>query len=190
MVGEMEAWDDACWELATKLEQYPSGERIWNAYWRTLIFNRETVGVEATEKLEIAYKIWMSMFITFNETLELSRANMVPTNAGGDATPMPEPTGWGLDWLGGKLSNRWQRTSVMFKKAKNLAIIKEQGKVSAPFDSAFKRYSFGRKFCTTKYGYMGWVPFGAQTGDPSCVISTDANSPSSFGAARMGMAIG
>jgi hypothetical protein len=164
---EMETWDDACWELATNLEQYPTGERIWSAYWRTLICNMESVGVEATENLENAYKTWISLYITRNKVFELFKTHIVPTDVRENATT-PKPRGWILGRLATNLSNSWQKTSVMFKAATQLAILKQQAKLSAPFDSAFKRYSFGRKFCTTECGYMGWVPFDAQTGDQLC----------------------
>jgi len=167
---EMEAWDDECWELVRNLEQYPTGENIWSAYWRALICNTERVGVEATENLEIAYKTWMSLYITGNECFELFKTHMVPAHADADGNPTstPESRGWILSRLATELSNRWQKTSVMFQTLTKHAIMQQQAKVSAPFDSAFKRYSFGRKFCTTEHGYMGWVPFNAKTGDQLC----------------------
>ncbi len=39
---------------------------------------------------------------------------------------------------------------------------------SAPFENAFKRYCFGRKFCTTTNGYMGWVSSKALKGNCLC----------------------
>jgi hypothetical protein len=39
-----------------------------------------------------------------------------------------------------------------------------------PFLSAFGRYSFGRKFCTTRGGVIGRVPLGAERHDVLCVF--------------------
>ncbi|KAK5085250.1 hypothetical protein LTR05_004531 [Lithohypha guttulata] len=39
-----------------------------------------------------------------------------------------------------------------------------------PFDSLFGQWCYGRKFFSTKRGYMGWVPEGAQAGDRLCVF--------------------
>ena len=38
------------------------------------------------------------------------------------------------------------------------------------FESLFTQYCYGRKFFTTKAGYMGWVPEEAITGDEICVF--------------------
>lgn len=78
---EMEAWDDACWDLV--IDSGPShiyaatGQHKFEAYWRTLIFDTdpENRGAVAPPELKSSYEHWASSFGTLNnlERLQTER---------------------------------------------------------------------------------------------------------------------
>ncbi len=126
---EMEAWDDACWDLVVK--SGPShiyaatGQHLFEAYWRTLIFDTdpENRGAIAPPELKSSYEHWASSFGTTNE---LERLN----------TEQPPGYGWAkaLDLVG---------------------VGTVQAMRGQAFDTAFRTYAAGRKFCATGRGYIG-----------------------------------
>lgn len=163
---ETEAWDDACWELANALGEYPNGEELFDAYWRTLVFNTERLGSVAPPDLKISYMAWISLFMTGNEIRGLCQQPQQPVRD--DVRPKSTRT-WG--WMNGftnKIATKWRGVALTTKLLWKLEIAKRQSKAGERFDDAFKRYSFGRKFCITANGYMGWAPSEAKIDDLVC----------------------
>jgi hypothetical protein len=160
---EMDAWRDACWALAEKLNEYPTRENMFEAFWCTLICNTADAGSEASQEFEFAYGTWVGVFVSCIEILEIIRPYVqAPKN---EANPTPSSTWGGLGGLATRISNTWRLFTTESKLMYKLGILKQQVKSSAPFEKAFKQYSLGRKFSTTTSGYMGWVPSEAREGD-------------------------
>jgi hypothetical protein len=65
--SEMVAWHDLCWELVKPLTPYPTGEILFEAYWRTLIFNTSPGGSVAPPEYGFSYTSWISSFTTAKE---------------------------------------------------------------------------------------------------------------------------
>jgi len=145
----MKAWDDSCWDLAERM--YPSqqmpypptGENLFEAYWRTLIFDTDSEhrGCRASPELGQVYKIWVSGFTTSYEVTK--RLEEQPPGGTGQ-----------LDL---------EALSQSFR-------LVAQVRASYPFETAFQDYSSGRKFCATKKGYLGWVSVAARPGDTVCYL--------------------
>ncbi|KAF2399295.1 HET-domain-containing protein [Trichodelitschia bisporula] len=152
---EMEGWDDACWELATTLDPYPTGEHIFDAYWRTLIFNREERGVAAPADMKRAYSLWASVFGTFNEFADSVKRDAAAGSGGADPPKRSLWSWW--EWLRGVFGLFWK-----------LGTLQNQIKGAERFSSAFRTFSVGRKFFASKDGLMGWVPATACEGDVLC----------------------
>jgi hypothetical protein len=162
---ETVAWDDSCWELVKALGEYPTGEKLFDAYWRTLVFNTECSG-EAPPDLKISYKAWISSFILFNEAREISQ--QVQQLARDDVRPRP-PSTWG--WIEGfakRIAANWRGFTLMVLMLRRMEIANKEIKAAERFTEAFKNLSAGRKFFTTANSYMGWVPSAAQIGDCLC----------------------
>lgn len=142
---EMAAWDDACWDLVTRSTSSgiyaPTGEHLFEAYWRALIFDTdpEHRGQRASPELKDAYTGWVSSFGTSNEIAKLSERQ--PLSA-----------------------DDQQRLVGM-----NLRLLIES-RTGYPFDTAFQYYTAGRKFCRTKKGYIGWVSVATRPGDLACYL--------------------
>ena len=139
---EMEAWDDACWDLV--VNSGPShiyaatGQHIFEAYWRTLIFDTDTEnrGTIAPPELKSSYQHWASSFGTMNQLERLETE---------------QPPGYGLAQATGLVS-----------------VGAVQAMRGRAFEVAFRTYAAGRKFCATGRGYIGWVPLAAREGDLVC----------------------
>jgi len=159
---EMEDWDDACWDLVTRSVSSPSseidtgrgtrtgtgtyvptGEHLYEAYWRALIFDTdpEQRGQRASPGLKDAYEAWVSSFATSNEITRLKLSQPNP--------PTPE--------------YQQQLIGVSLR----LAI---QSQAGYPFETAFQQYTAGRKFFATKRGYIGWVSVATRPGDFVCYL--------------------
>ncbi|KAF1999212.1 HET-domain-containing protein [Amniculicola lignicola CBS 123094] len=168
-LSAMEAWDDECWALVTALERYPTGQSIYDAYWRTLAFNTDCTGVEAPEELENVFAVWQSMrgdFIAFYDYVkEMQRE----APADGHAEPSKNTNwGWGVRWVMKWATWNWRTLSKYVRIQQMMAKAKRQAKIATRFDPVFKRYCFGRKFCITVNGYMGWVASSTVPGDRIC----------------------
>jgi hypothetical protein len=163
---EMDAWNDACWALVEGLTSYPTRENVFEAFWRTLIFNTESPGSEPSKELEFAYKTWISFFISSNKLFETLKSQVqAPQNI-----VNPESSSiWGrVSGFITKISSEWQHLATYAKLQSGINQMNQQQKAGQPFDKAFNQYSFGRKFCITANGYIGWVPFEAQNSDLVC----------------------
>jgi hypothetical protein len=146
---EMEVWDDACWDLATSRNPThiyaATGERIFDAYWRTLIFDTDPGqrGAKAPPELKMSYQLWSSSFSTVNE-LRRIQAETLP----------------GLGFF--------QRTYLSMKFVYHASKLSVQAVRGDAFNVAFRAHAAGRKFCATEEGYIGCVPFAARQGDLVC----------------------
>lgn len=171
-VRELEAWKNICFELAPCATPgcYITGESIFDAFWRTLIFNREYEGLgDAASDMRKAYLMWSFSQRIIDQMAQTAKLVLDP--------PMNEvskqPTTFSR-----RLSNFAYSTLVFFKmqlrRAKlyfmelTLSVLITKGE--SRFSSSFSRYSFGRKFCTTARGGMGWIPLGAERHDLICVF--------------------
>ena len=165
----MEAWDDECWALATALKRYPTGQNIYDAYWRTLAFNTDHTGVEASEELENVFAIWQSMRGDFIKFYEYVKEMQQEAPQDGHAEPSKDTNwGWGVGWLMKWAMWNWRTLSKYVKLQQMMNKTKRQAEIATRFDTVFKRYCFGRKFCVTAKGYMGWVTSSALPGDRIC----------------------
>lgn len=162
---QMEEWEDSCWDVAAKLGKYPTGEGIIEAYWRTLVCNRENIDRVPSSDFEWAFKNWNTSFSQCNDEslLAFKQQSQSPE-------PGPPPTTiWErIQGFGNKWSANLQYAMLWAKVQQKLGLIKRLQRDAAPFEAAFQRYACGRKFCSTDAGYMGWVPMAAQSGDLLC----------------------
>jgi hypothetical protein len=172
---EMEAWRDKCFGLApcppsARPGCYITGENILDAFWRTLIFNRECEDLEdAPPDMKKAYLVWCLALQTLRYTSQtLKQLLDAPTS---ETLKQPKT-------FLGRLYNLASSILLFFKRQISrvklyflrLASETIRAKGEDRFLSAFGRYSFGRKFCTTRGGAMGWVPLGAERHDLLCVF--------------------
>lgn len=156
----MEDWENSCWELAATLRRYPTGQKLLEAYWRTLIFNRINIDQEPTQEYELAFKNWNTGFANAKDLDSFS--NLEETSA--EPIP-PAATIWEkIERLVNQIFTVWQRIRL----ASKLGLLSRLQRDAAPFERAFPRYSSERKFCTTASGFMGWVPSAALEGDLLC----------------------
>jgi hypothetical protein len=159
---ETKAWNDSCWELAKALGEYPTGESISDAYWRKLVFNTEHLQ-EAPPDLEFSYKAWISLFVTYIEAWEMGQQVQQPV---GDDSRPKTPSTWGwIEGFSNRMAAKRRAWFLISKLGWKLITAMKQAKAGERFTEAFKRYSFGRKFCTTANGYIGWATSEAQIGD-------------------------
>jgi hypothetical protein len=173
---DMQAWEVACRSLVSQFAEYPTGERVLEVYWRTLIFDSEVMELyaEDSSKLKAAYNAWVGLFETGGQVLEYSKSLQVQSISAAiqaiQTVINPKPTSFPERFTGfaDKMSLRWQQIETKWKLQRKLNLCMKQSKACAPFDDAFKRFAFGRKFCTTANGYMGWAPSKAQPGDRLC----------------------
>ena len=160
---EMEDWEDSCWDLAEALGKYPTGQNTFEAYWRTLIFNRVQLDQEPTADYKWAYKNWNTAF-----AIAKDESFLVLEEASNDPGPQAT-TIWGkIQGLANQVSTGWQHTMLRIKLLFKIALLKKLHQDAAPFVAVFPRYACGRKFCITASGYIGWVPSAARTGDLLC----------------------
>jgi len=145
----MDAWNDACWAQAEDLDEYPTGENMFEAFWRTLICNTVGAESEASKKLEFAYGTWIGLFLSLIEVLEILRPFIQAPRNNDSLTP--SSTWEGIRGLGTRITTTWQIFATQMKISWKTGVMTEQLKSSAPFEKAFKRYSFGRKFFTTTW---------------------------------------
>jgi len=149
----MKAWEHSCRALAERM--YPSqqmpypptGEKLSEAYWRTLIFgtNSEQKGCDpASPELGQTYKTWVSAFSTSYDVTK-SLEEQAPGGTGQ------------LD------------LEALYQSIRLVA----QAEESYPFEAAFRDYSGGRKFCAIKKGYLGWVSVAARTGNTVCYFEAN-----------------
>ena len=110
--------------------------------------------------IEFAYGTWVSQFMTMNEIFALAQA--YEAEKAKDAT---KPVRWGPWYYLDRASYYFKYISFMTKFQLKSDVLTKQTKAAQPFDEAFKRYCFRRKFFTTELGFMGWVPAAAKEGD-------------------------
>jgi hypothetical protein len=137
---DMVAWNRECLDQLASLPKYHTGERTADAFWRTLVCNRETKGVPATADLKTSYSWWITglqIVALWFERLECSD----------DQTR----------------NERIALTNTILP-----SILRKLTEASQRFDSAFGQYAPGRKFFKSKKGYIEWVPTAAQEGDVLC----------------------
>jgi hypothetical protein len=163
----MEEWEESAWELASILKTYPTKEGIFDAYWRALIFNKETIDKEPSQEFSWAYKNWIT---TFAECKDESLVELVELLEQPRPELDPPPTSLlgKVQRFASELYTQGQLLPARAKLAFKYGLLANLLQGGAPFQNAFCRYAPGRKFCTTTDGYVGWVPSAAQTGDVFC----------------------
>ncbi|KAK3899520.1 heterokaryon incompatibility protein-domain-containing protein [Staphylotrichum tortipilum] len=127
---DMEAWEDACWDLAHRSNpsaSYPvTDEHLFDAYWRTLAFDTdpERRGYSPPPEFKSAAEHWMSSLESFNNFLRLVEER---------------PRGWP-----NQAAEQFVRGVVQIMRGQS-------------FELALRQYASGRKFAATRTGYLGWV---------------------------------
>jgi hypothetical protein len=150
---EMKEWIDSTADLYQTLGSYPTGEKVSDAWWRTLAFNREREGVDATPNLQESFKSWKkacSLGLTAVEAVisEIERQ---------DTLTLPSDQNL-MDRI---IQYSW----IMGKVAAMTTVAEQERKKGKYFETAFNRFCFGRKYFRSQRGYLGWVPCTAQQGD-------------------------
>jgi hypothetical protein len=163
----MEEWEDSCWELAMRLREYPTGEEIFEAYWRALIFNRQNLDEEPSRNFEWMYKSWNTAFSTSKDESLLELTSIIQ-RPGNNRDPSPTAILERVQRFSGQMYTGMQFFIAYGKLSFKLGLLNKLLSVGQPFENAFFRYAPGRKFCTTKKGFIGWVPLTAQENDMFC----------------------
>jgi hypothetical protein len=163
----MEGWEDSCWELAMRLREYPTGEEIFEAYWRALIFNRQNLDEELSRNFEWMYKSWNTAFSTSKDESLLELTSIIQ-RPGNNRDPSPTAILERVQRFSGQMYTGMQFFITYGKLLFKLGLLNKLLSVGQPFENAFFRYAPGRKFCTTKKGFIGWVPLTAQENDMFC----------------------
>ena len=159
-------WIEKCWAMVLRLGTYPTGEDLRTAYWRTLAFNCDLSGYEASDDLEISFDAWKEVQSDFPEACnEIER---LVTSLGHDNGPEVPYTGWSFTRMFNGASKSWQVLSSYYRIAKLNDRFNRLAAVGSRFEASMKRYNHMRKFCTTRKGYIGWIPSWAKTGDLIC----------------------
>ncbi|MCJ1360432.1 MAG: hypothetical protein MMC33_010437 [Icmadophila ericetorum] len=180
--------------------EYVTGEDLMEVYWRTLIFNTSHWQTRPGPEYEKYWHIWLSMFCNLNKVRAIFDAfkrgdpDSQPVRALGRYPTLTmlntilaviyyffrPRKAW--HWL---LASsifavvNWDLSNGMFYPSKNYIEImrirqemKSHQRFGDPFTEAFERFSYGRKFCITASGYIGWVPSTAQSGDFVCFLES------------------
>jgi len=186
----MMAWNKTCWELAKPLNPYLLGITSFEAYWRTLIFNRIPItGVAPPAKFGRAYWSWIIIFSKI----------YLPTPIPPDLPLYRQPRKiLAFALLNGavafyiyrhyprlslvtSLNFAWRSNFMLYLAFKWIKYGRSEvknlldkirfylhGADGVRFNAALLNYCQGRKFCVTTGGAIGWVPKTAQSGDRVC----------------------
>jgi len=164
----MKAWFDECFcQVGSLAEEYPTGEDKSDAFWRTLIFNREQQGVNAPEDMKESYLDWVVMLCNAAELTSKLRGD--PSTIG--IFRMPS-TFWGrVYWnLCLKVVERFFGSWDAFENLFLTVELCKEMKKAERFNTLFNKYSMGRKFFRSKNDYLGWVPTATKEGDWLCLF--------------------
>jgi hypothetical protein len=136
----MVAWYYQCLRLFVDPSPYFTGESVYDAFWRTLVCNREAKGLTAPDDLGPSHISWIS---TFEHS---------------------------IDFLDYKLSIYDRPPEDFRCFAYNNYILPMARSSSQRFEAAFTQYAVGRKFFRSVNGVVGWLPMAAQEGDMLCLF--------------------
>jgi hypothetical protein len=171
-VRELEAWKNICFKLAPCARPgcYITGASIFDAFWRTLIFNREHEGLEdAAPDMRKAYLMWSFSQRILDEMVQTAKLVLDPPMIDVSKQPIAffrRPLNIAYSTLA-FFKKQLRRAKVYLMELTIRALIT---KGESHFSSSFSRYSFGRKFCTTARGGTGWIPLGAERHELICVF--------------------
>ena len=168
LAQEMRAWERTCLGLVVSHPEYPTGEGHVDAFWRTLVCNREAKGTAAPADLHAAYNSWSTGFRLAALTSEVyvSIANRLqPTT---DSNPW-SPWGKAYRYICSRI-DIVHEVWVGFRLAWYAVELEREMEPITRFDAAFGRFAPTRKFFRSEKGYIGWVPQAAQEGDLLCLF--------------------
>jgi hypothetical protein len=165
----MDDWEESAWALAASLGTYPTGEKIFEAYWRALIFNRENLDKVPGQDFEWAFKNWNTSFAQCKDESLIELTDLLQQARLGSEHDEPPPSILGrVQRFFSDVYTQGQLFPSNVRLLAKLDLLKRLMKDGAPYEHAFFRYAAGRKFCTNTHGYMGWVPSAAHAGDVFC----------------------
>jgi hypothetical protein len=167
----MDDWEESAWALAASLETYPTGERIFEVFWRTLIFNREALEKTPSQEFEWAFKNWTTSYAQLKDESLIELMDLVQQPRLRSEGDQPPTSFLGrVQRFASEIFTQGQLISSKVKLLVKIDLYRRLLKDGAPYEHAFLRYAPGRKFCTTTNGYMGWVSSAAQAGDAFCLF--------------------
>ena len=133
-------WEAETQNLKVKLQNYPTGEAVDEAYWRTLIGNKTHTDGALPGNFAKSHAAHL-------ETQKAYRQASSVSNDPGNVPFSRTLASTGL--------------STTFEELENLA---------RPFRLGTQVMFWGRRFCITKKGYMGMVPMNAAEGHLICIL--------------------
>jgi hypothetical protein len=166
---DMKAWYLQCQKLVVESPAYPTGEHKYNAFWRTLVCNREEKGtIAAPDDLQSSFIWWLRMFDIGSGLYD------VIVSAADRSQVLPDSNSW-MPWdiagryfssLLGWTRHKWQSIYRLYLAY----ILGEAANAAQRFEVSFYQFATGRKFFTSKEGHIGWLPTAAQEGDSLCLF--------------------
>jgi hypothetical protein len=186
-------WDAACSRLASCLIFYPTGEDLFDAYWRTLVCNRDPDGNIPNAHFALSTECWRRMLRLYIEQHDERgewrdhvdiRMWMIFFNflyadiyiSYGLWTRLWHQSS--LAWIFAVLL--WLTLNFVFLvllfiiemsvSIHDVQLLSALVQNSGPPEQCIFRSIAGRDFCITRNGYMGLVPLAADVGDWICAF--------------------
>jgi hypothetical protein len=149
-IQEWDRWFRQCFDLMQSSGRYHTGESNFEAFWRTLICNREKL-VDVPAEHELGDSFWWYV-VTYQVSIYIDQ---------GQAT---------FDADLAACEKEEDFDALIGKKRLCAAIIDFASMRAKRFESAFDNYCFGRKFFRSKNASIGWVAQQAEKGDLLCLF--------------------
>jgi hypothetical protein len=142
---EIDLWSRECFDLMEKNLEYKTGESNFEAFWRTLVCNREKGYTAAPKQLGECFICWI---IQWQILVYLFKERVSSREGTGEDDEM------------------W----VQLKVALSMYLLTWVHNFGPRFEAAFNQYAPGRKFFRSGRRWIGWVPTVAQEGDLLCLF--------------------
>ena len=156
------SWLMVCKEVVLSLQPYPTEENSKEIFWRTLIFDTADTGGIAPASYGESFDVFMKL------TLSVARTPRI----------IPRPPSHFLKYSEASYAEPCKdQDNVLPTTEDDDYYIRARAKETErhmptlkPFEQAFGRFVRGRKFFSSKRGFVGWIPISAQTGDKICIL--------------------
>lgn len=187
------AWRTATIRLVALLPEYPTGESLYEAYWRTLVCNRKAADSSDIPENDKGYQAWCRLLEGL-KTLNNGKEHITRTKYWGDGIfytlSLAAITGLSLRWSSmGRYKifipltfpwlhrfyrdfrNEVERICHVKLYQAYLYAQTDNQIQQREFESSFSQWCQSRRFCRTDNGYIGWVPIAAREGDVFAIFN-------------------
>lgn len=165
----------------------PTGEPLYEAFWRTLCCNRQGVGTGAAPSDDAAYEAWQGLMEAQNEMFGREKGYVDATwwqkgwfytisttlvacvtyrlrnrSALRCIAPILLPP---AIWLFREVWNARLKLLTQWLRGEYNKEMMEYTVRQSSFEASFSQWCQGRQLCLTRKGYLGWVPAASRVGD-------------------------